>query len=286
MGLLSPGPNRMSRSQMSSTAYGHAYPWQLATRRSRLHLSCRLGGDRVYDAGRMNEELRRILDRYGPVAQGSIYDGGGWAGVSLISVGGDPLELKPIVGAYEKTPALSLAPYMESILDSFDCEMTRVRIMGLEPGAKIFWHFDGDETVDDGTKARIHIPIVTSPDVRFQLSHHDLHWGPGELWYGDFSFPHRLGNAGRETRFHLIMDVRITDFVRRLFPDGFLEQKRRRLAVKPFCQRSCRILTMSLVRKVPQKIRQGDLVAASRRLAVRHLQRRRARMERRQAASR
>jgi hypothetical protein len=267
--------------------YGHSYPWQVATGRHALELSCRLGENRVYDAELLEKELRQILARYEPVAQGSIYDGGGWTGISLVSAGGDPLELRPLAGTYEKTPALRLAPYAEDILDSFDCEMTRVRIMGLAPGQRIFWHFDADETVDDGTKARIHVPIATNPAVRFQLSHQDLFWGPGELWYGDFSFPHRLVNGGAEARFHLIMDVRITDFVRGLFPDGFLEQKPRRLAVKPFCQRSCEFLTMSLVRKVPRKIRQGEFLASSRRLVARRLQRRRAAAAaRRQAAGR
>jgi len=263
----------MPRTRASSMAYGHAYPWQLATRRKGLALACRLGGDRRYDADRLAEELRRILARYDPVAQNGIYHAGGWAGVSLVAAGGDPLELRPVEGAYEKTAALRLAPYIESILDSFDGGMTRVRIMGLAPGEHIFWHFDRDQTVDDGTKARIHIPLATNPAVRFQLSHQDLRWGAGELWYGDFSFPHRLVNHGTETRFHLIMDVRITSVVWALFPDGYVEQKPHRLAVKPFCQRSCGILTMSLLRKVPHKLRQGDLLAASRRMVARHLER-------------
>ncbi|MGD9743515.1 MAG: aspartyl/asparaginyl beta-hydroxylase domain-containing protein [Dongiaceae bacterium] len=255
--------------------YRHTYPWQLATRRKALALSCRLAADRIYDADILAEELRRILTRYDAVAHYGIYHRGGWGGISLLAVDGDPSELRPLKGTTEKTPALHLAPYMERIIDGFDCTKDRVRLMRLAPGEQIFWHYDLDETADDGTKARVHIPIRTNPRVQFQISHEDLFWRPGELWYGDFSFPHRVANFGEEPRFHLIVDLRLNDFVRNLFPEGFLDRKPDRLAVKPFCQATCGVLTMSLARKVPRAVRQGELLAASRRLITRRLAKRR-----------
>ena len=60
---------------------------------------------------------------------------------------------------YEKTPALELAPYMESIIDGFETDKKRVRLMELQPQKSIFWHYDKGETIDNGKTARIHIPV-------------------------------------------------------------------------------------------------------------------------------
>ena len=66
---------------------------------------------------------------------------------------GDPFEDRPLGAPYEKTPALELAPYMESIIDGFETDKKRVRLMELQPQKSIFWHYDKGETIDNGKTA-------------------------------------------------------------------------------------------------------------------------------------
>ena len=65
-----------------------------------------------------------------------------------------------------------------------------------------------------------------------QISHEDVVWKAGEIWYGDFAFPHRLYNAGTASRVHLVIDVAINDFVQSLFSPEFLAAKEKRLRVR------------------------------------------------------
>ena len=41
---------------------------------------------------------------------------------------------------YRRTPVLDHAPYIESIVESFEAPKHRVRLMHLQPGKDIFWH--------------------------------------------------------------------------------------------------------------------------------------------------
>ncbi len=83
--------------------------------------------------------------------------------------------------------------------------------MELIPGEDIFWHSDADETLD-ADNCRLHIHIFVNQETYSQLSHVNYFWQPGELWYGDFSFPNRLSNRGKKSRFYLVLDLVKNDF--------------------------------------------------------------------------
>ena len=103
------------------------------------------------------------------------------------------------------------------------------------PGRNIYWHMDYKESVDSDL-VRLHIPIRTTEDVEFQISHEDCRWREGELWHGDFTFPHRVRNGGNATRIHLVIDLVKNDEIMALFPKEIFAQRKRRLQVKSLCR--------------------------------------------------
>lgn len=221
--------------------YMHFYPWQTLTRSFGVEVSHKL--DRVYNAEKLHSECERILKEYPPANQHGKDHDGGWKAISLVALGGDPYEDHIAKGEFKKTRALDLAPYMNSIIEDFPCQTRRVRLMQLLPDENIYWHFDPDESLDE-KNVRLHVPIITNPDVQFQISHQDCRWLPGQLWYGDFTFPHRLWNGGKSPRIHLVMDFVIDDFVRNLFPLDMRGTVKTRRKVRKTCQRMCRLYTI------------------------------------------
>jgi hypothetical protein len=215
--------------------YSHLYPWQIVSRFSGVHLHVRL--PTTYDVDKLRRDVDAVVAAYESRPQYRFdHHYGGWRAIGLISHEGNYLEDRPLPGTYKKTEALRAAPYIESILDSFDCDKQRVRISALLPGKNIYWHMDYKESVDSDL-VRLHIPVVTSDDVEFQICHEDCRWKAGELWYGDFTFPHRVRNGGTTTRIHLVIDLVKNDKVLALLPQELLAQREKRLRVKSICRR-------------------------------------------------
>lgn len=213
--------------------FSHRFPWQLYTGWHKLQLTAKL--PQTFPVDELREELDRVLDRYAPAQQHGQYHLGGWTGVALNAIEADPYGVKDLYGIEcHKTPALELAPRMEEIIDFFPCEKRTVRILALEPGKKIFWHRDLLHSVDSHI-LRLHVPIITNDKVGFQISHEDCSWQPGELWYGDFTFPHRLQNAGEMTRVHLVLDLQVNDELLAMMPDSLQEQKATRMRARERC---------------------------------------------------
>ena len=61
---------------------------------------------------------------------------------------------------------------------------------------------------------RLHVPVVTHPDVTFFLERSSLHLEPGELWYLDTSREHEVHNRSPLDRVHLVFDLLNTDEIR------------------------------------------------------------------------
>ena len=209
---------------------GHAYPWQVAARVLQVPLTCRLR--LTFDRARLRDDVERALSAHAAAQNHRAYHNGGWAGVGLMTANGQPEEIGSFEGTFEPTKALQSTPYLAHVLDQLACEKQRVRIMQLAPGADIFWHRDHE--LDRGV-VRVHIPVVTNRGVLMQLCHEDCRWQPGEFWFGDFAFPHRLRNTSRETRIHVVLDLVENAFVRGLFPPNFDAQRAQRERARRIC---------------------------------------------------
>jgi hypothetical protein len=105
----------------------------------------------------------------------------------------------------------------------------RVRLMRLQPGGgELTRHSDitdPDAGTATGTVARIHVPLITNPQVLFRqwrLSGRQVeaNMGPGEVWYLDTRKPHRAGNYGTSERVHLVLDAYVGPALRAAIAGG------------------------------------------------------------------
>jgi hypothetical protein len=179
------------------------------------------------DVERLQRDYHAVSSRMVAERQPGPHHDGDWQGISLHSQGGQPGAKSGCAGVepYRATAVLQYAAYFREILQT-PWPKQVVRLLSLPPGGVIRSHFDYDTNLQYGL-IRLHIPIFTHPAVEFFIDEHRCNWRPGELWYGDFTRPHRVANASPITRIHLVMDVEITDELLRLFPPDFVEQSER-----------------------------------------------------------
>jgi hypothetical protein len=77
--------------------------------------------------------------------------------------------------------------------------------MGLDPGAVVPEHVDVHYYWR--THLRIHIPVITNPQVTFTCKGETLHLKAGECWILDSFYRHSVDNRGDATRVHLVLDT-------------------------------------------------------------------------------
>src|SRR5882724_7888923 len=153
-----------------------------------------------FDADRMREEIERISSS----AWAEHPNGNpGNSSIRLISVNGE--ENDEVNGRMAMTPHLAQSPYLRQILGSFGVVWGRSRLMRLAPGASVPQH--ADINYHWFTRVRLHIPIVTEPEVRFFCGDEAVHMAAGEAWLFDNWRLHRVENAGRRERIHLVADT-------------------------------------------------------------------------------
>jgi hypothetical protein len=116
---------------------------------------------------------------------------------------------------FEDTPMLKACPYFRTVLDTFKCPLQATRLMRLTLGSVIKEHTDHELSVDEGT-ARIHIPVVTSPDVEFYLNGMRVVLEAGSTWYLRLSDPHRVHNKGVTDRVHMVIDATVNTWLKDL----------------------------------------------------------------------
>jgi hypothetical protein len=165
----------------------------------------------------------QVLRDVQPAPQPGPYHRGEWTGIALHSMGGKQSVFPSAAGTdqYRGTEALQRTPYFREILDRLQCPKEVVRILFLPPGGHIKDHFDFHTSFQFGL-LRLHIPIITHPDVEFIIDKQRVVWRAGELWYGDFSKVHSVKNNSDIVRVHMVIDVQINDFLLKLFPPEFI----------------------------------------------------------------
>ena len=114
---------------------------------------------------------------------------------------------------YEDTPMLAACPYFREVLDAFEAPLRAVRLMRLTPGSVIKEHTDLELSFEEGT-VRIHVPVVTNPDVEFHLNRQRVILEAGSAWYLRLSDPHSVANRGTSDRVHMVIDAQVNDCVR------------------------------------------------------------------------
>jgi hypothetical protein len=121
----------------------------------------------------------------------------------------------PTATSFEDTPLLARCPNIAAALARFECPLHFVRLMRLTPGSVIKEHRDLDLDAENGM-VRLHLPIVTNPQVVFEVNRRPVALEPGSVWYLRLSDPHRVSNNGTADRVHLVIDAPLNDWLGRM----------------------------------------------------------------------
>lgn len=181
-----------------------------------------------------SERLRRDLDRLSDVARarqpGKHHDGS-WRGMSLCQQGGDHAFAGTVkhgsrVLAPHPTALLDRATYFREIVSELGT-IQRARVSELPAGKAIEEHRDLGNSLH-ARVCRIHVPVVTHPELDFRIAGERVHFAEGEMWYADFTQPHSVHNRSDIDRVHILIDVIVTEDLLTVFPPEYIDEVRRR----------------------------------------------------------
>jgi hypothetical protein len=127
----------------------------------------------------------------------------GNSSLRLISVNGG--ENDDVDGVMLPTPHLVQSPYIRQVLASFGVVWSRSRLLKLAPFDGVPQH--ADINYHWFNRVRLHVPIITHPDVRFVCGDEAVHMAPGEAWIFDNWRLHRVDNPVDAERIHLVADT-------------------------------------------------------------------------------
>lgn len=175
----------------------------------------------AFDAERLRADIAHLPDADWIPHFNAGYHDGGWSGFPLRAVAGssNPLYPDPAQHRYVDRPVLAQWPAVRAVLASFQCPLRAVRLLKLRAGSVIREHRDDGLGFEHG-EVRLHVPIVTNPDMAFYLDGVRLPMAPGETWYVNVNLPHRVRNAGTTDRIHLVIDCTVNDWIAALFAAG------------------------------------------------------------------
>lgn len=107
-------------------------------------------------------------------------------------------------------------PELERLISRIPGPHQRIRLMRLEPGGgELTRHADitdPEAGTAPGKVLRIHLPLITNPDVRFSSwtlegERYERNMAEREAWYLDTRKPHTAINGGESPRIHLVIDA-------------------------------------------------------------------------------
>lgn len=109
---------------------------------------------------------------------------------------------------YNDTIFMSKCPHIKEIIQHLQPDSSKiytVRFVKLSAGGELGEH--RDEIFLDPILDRIHIPIITHPDVIFNLDKKDYHLEAGKAYHTQVEKNHWVKNKSSIDRIHLIIDL-------------------------------------------------------------------------------
>jgi uncharacterized protein (TIGR03032 family) len=128
---------------------------------------------------------------------------GNWA-LPLVAAGGDPAN-DGVRGPMRPTPFLERCPYVREVLASLRAPIGRTRLMRIDGNSEATPHLDSNYYWM--RRARVHVPVITDPAVRFLCGTRETHMAPGEAWIFDTWKTHNVINPNPTRRIHLVADT-------------------------------------------------------------------------------
>jgi hypothetical protein len=126
--------------------------------------------------------------------------------VRLVTVGGEPTD--GFKGPMRPTQHLARCPCITEVMAELGGVWGRSRLMGLGAGAEVPEHVDSH--YHWRTHLRVHVPVMTNPNVEFTCGGETVHMAAGECWVFDSFRWHEVHNRGTERRVHLVLDTVVT----------------------------------------------------------------------------
>jgi quercetin dioxygenase-like cupin family protein len=173
----------------------------------------------VFDTEKLKNDLSKIINKKWTDHYNTNDYTGKWTSVALMSKDGKSDSIYAFASNNDEivnTEILDSCTYFKEVLEGFLFEKTAVRLLQLAVGAEIKPHSDHCLGYEDGS-FRLHIPIITNPDVEFILDGKRLVMNEGECWYIDANFEHSVANRGKQDRIHLVIDGIRNDWTDDLF---------------------------------------------------------------------
>ena len=153
-----------------------------------------------FDASRLADEVN-ALDESAWMKHPSGFTGN--SAVALLSRDGEDND--DFNGTMMETPHLKRCPYIRQVMASFNEVFGRSRLMKLGVTSEVKLHVDMN--YHWYTRVRIHIPVITNPDVTFYCADQQIHMQAGESWIFNSWRRHRVTNSGNADRVHLVIDT-------------------------------------------------------------------------------
>lgn len=153
-----------------------------------------------FDAEQLNHELQQLEPGLWMQHPSRV---NGNSAVPLVSLNGRDND--EFSGQMLPTPHLQRCEYMQQVMASFGEVLARSRLMKLAAGAEVTPHVDFNYHWYN--RVRIHIPIVTTPDVIFYCGDEQRHMQAGECWIFDSWREHNVINRSDQDRVHLVIDT-------------------------------------------------------------------------------
>lgn len=158
----------------------------------------------------------------------SNYDGD-WSAIPLRAKAGAThpvatLASDPAADDHADTPILDACPAIRAALTAFRAPLASVRLMRLGPTSRIREHRDRDLSFEDGM-VRLHVPLLTHPDVVFMLNGRRIAMEAGSVWYLRLSDPHAVENPGPGERVHLVIDAKVGAEIATLFAEALADER-------------------------------------------------------------
>ena len=124
---------------------------------------------------------------------------------SLVLVSTNGEENDDFSGPMEPAARLAKVPYIRQVMASFNTVIGRSRLMRLTPGATVAHHTDSHYFWRN--HLRLHIPILTQPEVTFFCEEEQVHMAAGDSWTFNNWVDHAVENRSDEPRIHLVIDT-------------------------------------------------------------------------------
>ena len=154
-----------------------------------------------FDAQRLAAEVAAVAEtHWRPHPQGNP----GNSALPLIAAYGDPAD-EETRGPMLPTAVLAQLPYLHQVLGSLQAPIGRSRLMRLDGNAEATAHADVNYYWIE--RLRVHVPILTTPGVRFLCGEREVQMGPGECWVFDTWRIHNVLNPDPTRRIHLVADT-------------------------------------------------------------------------------